>query len=103
MSCRSTSSLTDRVPRTIGFGSSYETIRGFAVNGLLAHRNLFGQAESLKLSAEVNHIGQGNIAQDLGYGFKIDFRKPDGWLKQQDATANAAAVNEVYDAYTERP
>ncbi len=94
--------LTDRVPRTIGFGLSYETIRGFAVNGFWTHRNLFGQAESLKLSAEVNHIGQGNVTQDLGYGFKIDFRKPDWWLKQQDATANAAAVNEVYDAYTKK-
>ncbi|HTE81148.1 MAG TPA: POTRA domain-containing protein, partial [Reyranella sp.] len=90
--------LTDRVPRTIGFGLSYETIRGFAVNGYWTHRNLFGQAESLRLSAEVNNIGEGNIAQDFGYGFKIDFRKPDWWLKQQDATANAAAVNEVYDA-----
>ena len=94
--------LTDRVPRTIGFGLSYETIRGFAVNGYWTHRNLFGQAESLKLSAEVNNIGEGNIAQDFGYGFKIDFRKPDWWLKQQDATANAAAVNEVYDAYTKK-
>jgi len=94
--------LTDRVPRTIGFGLSYETIRGFAVNGYWTHRNLFGQAESLKLSAEVNNIGEGNISQDFGYGFKIDFRKPDWWLKQQDATANAAAVNEIYDAYTKK-
>jgi translocation and assembly module TamA len=94
--------VTDRVPRTIGFGLSYETILGFAVNGFWTHRNLFGQAESLKLSAEVNNIGEGNVAQDFGYGFKIDFRKPDWWLKQQDFTANAAAVNEVYDAYTKK-
>jgi translocation and assembly module TamA len=63
------------------------------------HHNLFGEAESLRLSAEVNHIGQGTMPQDLGYGFKADFRKPDWWLKQQDATANAAAVNEIFDAY----
>jgi len=63
------------------------------------HRNLFGEAESLKLSAEVNHIGQGTMPQDLGYGVKIDFRKPDWWIKQQDAVANAAAVNEIFDAY----
>jgi translocation and assembly module TamA len=94
--------LTDRVPRTIGFGASYETIRGAAVNAFWTHRNLFGQAESLKLSAEVNNIGEGNVGRDFGYGFKIDFRKPDWWLKQQDATANAAAVNEIYDAYTRK-
>jgi translocation and assembly module TamA len=94
--------VTDRVPRTFGFGLSYETIRGFAVNGYWTHRNLFGQAESLRLSAEVNNIGEGNVLEDFGYGFKIDFRKPDWWLKQQDATANAAAVNEIYDAYTRK-
>ena len=51
--------LTDRPPRSIGFGISYETQLGFAVNGFWVHRNLFGQAESLRLSAEINHIGQG--------------------------------------------
>ncbi|MBN9086926.1 MAG: outer membrane protein assembly factor [Reyranella sp.] len=91
--------LTDRVPRTIGFGASYETQRGFGVNGYWMHRNLFGEAESLKLSAEVNHIGQGAIPAELGYGIKIDFRKPDWLTKQQDAVANAAAVNEIFDAY----
>ncbi|MCW5734929.1 MAG: outer membrane protein assembly factor [Enhydrobacter sp.] len=94
--------LTDRPARTIGFGLSYETIRGFAVNGFWTHRNLFGQAESLRLSAEVNNIGEGNVLQDFGYGFKIDFRKPDWWLKQQDATANAAAVNEIFEAYSRK-
>ena len=79
--------LTDRPPRTIGFGASYETRLGFAVNGYWLHRNLFGEAESLRLSAEVNHIGEGAIPADLGYGFKADFRKPDWWLKQQDATS----------------
>ena len=91
--------LTDRPQHTVGFGASYETIRGFAVNGYWMHRNLFGEAESLRLSAEVNHIGQGAIPQDLGYGFKVDFRKPDWLMKQQDAIANAAAVNEIFDAY----
>jgi translocation and assembly module TamA len=91
--------LTDRPAHTIGFGASYETIRGAAVNAYWMHRNLFGEAESLKLSGEVNHIGQGAIPQDLGYGFKIDFRKPDWLIKQQDAVANAAAVNEIFDAY----
>jgi translocation and assembly module TamA len=91
--------LTDRPAHTIGFGASYETQLGFAVNGYWMHRNLFGEAESLKISAEVNHIGQGAIPQDLGYGFKIDFRKPDWLMKQQDAVVNAAAVNEIFDAY----
>jgi translocation and assembly module TamA len=91
--------VIDRPPRTIGFGASYETQLGFAVNGYWMHRNLFGEAESLKLSAEVNHIGYGQMPQDLGYAFKMDFRKPDWFMKQQDAVANAAAVNEIFAAY----
>lgn len=91
--------VTDRPARTIGFGVSYETILGFAVNGYWMHRNLFGEAESLKLSAEVNRIGSTDSITDLGYAFKLDFRKPDWWVKQQDALLNAAAVNEIYPAY----
>jgi translocation and assembly module TamA len=92
-------SLVDRPSHTLGFGAGYETLRGFSVNGYWLHRNLFGEAESLRLSAEVNHIGQGALLEDFGYSFKVDFRKPDWWVKRQDATINAAAINEIYDAY----
>jgi translocation and assembly module TamA len=94
--------LQDRPPHSIGFGASYETQRGFAVNGYWLHRNLFGEAESLRLSAEVNHIGQGTFPDDLGYGFRAAFRKPDWWQSGQDATVQAAAVRDVFDAYTRK-
>jgi len=93
--------LTDRLPRTIGFGISYETQLGFSVNGFWTHRNLFGQAESLRLSAEVNHIGQqGYSVFDTGFAFRAAFRKPDWWLSGQDARLEAAGLREVLDAYT---
>lgn len=94
--------LTDRVPRTIGFGISYETQLGFAINGFWTHRNLFGQAESLRLSAEINHIGQGYAILDTGFAFRAAFRKPDWWLSGQDARLEAAGLREVLDAYTRR-
>jgi translocation and assembly module TamA len=94
--------LTDRLPRTIGFGASYETILGFGINGYWTHRNLFGQAESIRLSAEVNHIGQGQIPQDLGYAFKADFRKPDWWFANQDLVSQLQVLREVFPAYTRR-
>src|SRR5262249_52874182 len=103
--------LEDRLPHTIGFGVNYETQLGAGANVYWMHRNLFGEAESLKLSAAVNNLfnGQSNIANsqscnygNLGYAFKADFRKPDWWLKKQDATASAAAVNEIFPAYLRR-
>lgn len=92
--------LTDRPPRSIGFGISYETQLGFAVSGFWTHRNLFGQAESLRLTAELNHIGQGYAILDTGFAFRAAFRKPDWWLSGQDARLEAAGLREVLDAYT---
>jgi translocation and assembly module TamA len=94
--------LQDRPLRTIGFGLGYETILGFSVNGYWQHRNLFGEAESLRLSAEVNRIGYGAIPGDLGYAFKADFKKPDWWLSGQDGLASAVASRDVFPAYTRR-
>jgi translocation and assembly module TamA len=92
--------LTDRPSRSIGFGIAYETQLGFAVSGFWTHRNLFGQAESLRLTAELNHIGQGYAILDTGFAFRAAFRKPDYWLSGQDARLEAAALREVLDAYT---
>ncbi len=94
--------LRDRASRSIGFGVAYETQLGFSVNGYWLHRNLFGQAESLRLSMEVNRIGHGALLEDWGYAFKADFRKPDWWLPQQDATIQAQVLREVFDAYRRR-
>ena len=94
--------LQDRPPRTIGFGLTYETILGFAVNGYWQHRNLFGQAESLRLSAEVNRIGYGTFPTDLGYAFKADFKKPDWWMSGQDGLASLVASRDVFPAYTRK-
>ena len=93
--------VEDRARRSIGFGAAYETILGFSANAYWLHRNLFGEAESLRLSAMVNHIGQGSL-NDLGYGLRADFLKPDWWVAGQDATATAQALREVYPAYTRK-
>ena len=92
-------SLTDRLPRSIGLGLSYETQLGFAVSGFWVHRNLFGEAESLRLTGEINHIGQGALVTDTGVALRADFRKPDWWLPGQDGRATAEAVREVLPAY----
>ncbi len=91
--------LTDRPPRSIGFGIAYETQLGFALSGFWVHRNLFGEAESLRLTAEINHIGQGLAISDTGFAFRADFRKPDWWLPGQDGRVTAEVLREVLPAY----
>ena len=90
--------LLDRLPRTFGFGAAYETQLGGSVNAFWLHRNLFGEAESLRLSGEVNHIGQGSLTNP-GFAFTAAFRKPDWWLRNQDATAQASVLSEILPAY----
>lgn len=92
--------LTDRPQRSIGFGVAYETQLGFSVSGFWTHRNLFGQAESLRLTAELTHIGEGLAILDTGFAFRAAFRKPDFWLSQQDMRVEAAGLREVLNAYT---
>lgn len=94
--------LTDRPQRSFGFGASYETQLGFAIDGYWLHRNLFGQAESLRLSAEINHLGQGMAILDTGFALRAAFRKPDWWLAGQDLRSEAAVLREVLDAYTRK-
>ena len=83
--------LTDRPPRSIGFGVSYETQLGFAVNGFWIHRNLFGEAESLRLTAEINHIGQGS---DPRHRLRLPGRLPQARLvaARQDVRLEAAGA-----------
>lgn len=94
--------LTDRPPRSIGFGLAYETQFGLSVSGFWTHRNLFGQAESLRLQAELNRIGEGVKIKDTGFAFRAAFRKPDWWLAGQDARLEAAGSREVFPAYTRK-
>jgi translocation and assembly module TamA len=44
---------TERVHRTIGAGLAYNTSQGFGARAFWENRNLFGNAESLRLSGEV--------------------------------------------------
>jgi translocation and assembly module TamA len=98
--------LKDRPPRTIGFGAGYETRRGFAVNGYWLHRNLFGQAESVRLSAELNNIGRGGIDSrslaNTGFALSAAFLKPDWWLAGQDAKGKVELLREILDTYRRR-
>ncbi len=93
--------VKDRLPHTIGVGVSYETILGAGINASWQHRNLFGEAESLKLTAARSTISaKARIPADLGYSLKAEFLKPDWWMSGQDATASAQGLREVYPAYT---
>jgi len=84
---------TERVHRTIGAGLAYNTSQGFGARAFWENRNLFGNAENLRLSAEVG--------QQLD-AFRANFRRPDFLAIDQDFLATAEAANDNPIAYRSR-
>jgi translocation and assembly module TamA len=90
---RMTIDATERVHRTIGAGLAYNTSQGFGARAFWENRNLFGNAENLRLSAEVG--------QQLDV-FRGNFRRPDFLAIDQDFLATAEVANDIPVAYNSR-
>jgi translocation and assembly module TamA len=90
---RMTIDATERVHRTIGAGLAYNTSQGFGARAFWENRNLFGNAENLRLSAEV-----GQQLDD----FRATFRRPDFLAIDQDFLATAEVANDTPVAYNSR-
>jgi translocation and assembly module TamA len=90
--------LVERDRRFIGFGANYSTNDGGGVKAYWGHRNLFGEAEQLRLDADASGIGE-NEWSEINYGLSIDFLKPDVFTQRQDLHSNLALVQE-YDRET---
>jgi translocation and assembly module TamA len=90
---RMTIDATERLHRTLGVGLAYNTSQGPAARAFWENRNLFGNAEYLRVAAEA---GQ-QIA-----GFRSNFRKPDFLTSDQDLLASAEVVNDTPVAYHSR-
>jgi translocation and assembly module TamA len=85
--------LTERPPRSVSAGASYASTEGVSVNASWEHRNLFGDAEDLKLSL---------IGGQEESAARAEFRKPDYWGKGWDLVSSLAAVDEHAIAYTSK-
>ena len=92
-SAQMTIEATERAHRTIGAGLGYNTSQGAAARVFWENRNLFGNAEYLKLSA----TGGQQV-----YGLNANFRRPDVFATDQDFLATAEIANETPSAYHSR-
>ncbi|WP_202911155.1 autotransporter assembly complex family protein [Ancylobacter sp. TS-1] len=92
-----------RKPRYVGFGASYSSTDGSAVNAYWGHRNLFGGGETLRLDAQVSWFGERSEAvpdaDPFGYKIAASFTKPGIFTAQDDLVAQAAVLREVTNAY----
>lgn len=91
--------VEERKPRFVGLGASYSSTDGATFNGYWGHRNLFGNAEKLRIEGEVSRLFE-NSLDDLTYLAKATFEKPGFVTPIDDLLAEARAFRETPDAYT---
>ena len=85
--------VTERPPRSVGFGALYDSTLGVGFRAFWEHRNLFGEGEQLHL--------EGTVGQSQNGGF-LRFVKPGFPLRQSDARSELSVGNELFDAYDAR-
>ena len=90
---RMTIAASERVHRTVGAGLAYNTSQGFGARAFWENRNLFGNTEHLRLSAEAGQQVE---------AFRANFRRPDFLAVDQDLLATAEIANDNPVAYRSR-
>jgi translocation and assembly module TamA len=91
--------VADGKQRYFGAGAEFSTIDGIGLSAYWGHRNLFGGAESLKISGAVSRLGSTLDWKELGYDFSILFSKPAAFNQITTFNAGVIAKNENPDAY----
>lgn len=92
-----TITVTERPPRVIGTSASYSNTEGLGVEVYWRHRNLFGGAEQLDLSASISRLLEG--AFDPDYRLAGVFRKPAVLDPLTDFTFRLEGYRRTTEAY----
>ncbi|MET2825975.1 autotransporter assembly complex protein TamA [Mesorhizobium shangrilense] len=90
--------VSERKPRYFGLGGSFSNIEGLGLEGYWGHRNLFGQAEKLRIDGAISGIGSNDLSK-LNYNAGIMFEKPGVIGPTSKFFANVKTVFEHPDAY----
>lgn len=91
--------VTERPRRTISFGGAYATDEGLSLRASWTHRNLFGRAESLQITAELSRLIE-NSPEDTTGHLDFIFRKPDIFAERDLALRlELSLIRERLDAY----
>ena len=68
--------VSDGKQRYFGLGAQFSSLDGIGLQGYWGHRNLFGEAESLKITGSVSRLGQNWDYRELDYLASVEFSKP---------------------------
>lgn len=93
--------VQEQALRRFGVGATFSTLDGLGVEGYWLHRNLFGQAERLRLDARVAGIGYPVETEEFDYFLGGTFTKPGVLTPDTDLIAAISAERTVLPLYTE--
>lgn len=93
--------VTERPLRAVNLNAAYSTDLGASLSAAWQHRNLFGKAEQLNLSAGVTQLG-GNSTTGVGYNGGVSFIKPDFLRRDQSLQSNLGAIKQSLLAYDKK-
>lgn len=93
--------VEERKLRRIGLGATYSTIDGVGFNAFWLHRNLFGQAESLRLEGSVAGLGETLDYEEFDYSLGATYTQPGTFTPDTDLAASVLGKRQVLDSYTE--
>ena len=94
-----TINVRDGKVKYYGFGAQVSSIDGIGLTSYWGHRNLFGNAEGLKLEAGVSRIGAASSLSDLDLAGGITFTKPGLFMPSGMFTASLITSTENPDPY----
>jgi translocation and assembly module TamA len=92
--------VSERPPRAVDVTAAYSTDLGVVGSVGWHHRNLFGNAEQLNLTAGAQ-LG-GSAVEKPGYNLGIQFIKPDFLARDQSLEVDLNAVDQSLEAYDQR-
>lgn len=86
--------------RYFGAGADFSSIDGAGLSGYWGHRNLFGEAESLRIEGKVSGIGATTDYTTFDYSAGIFFSKPGAFLPRITLDASLQVLRETPDTFT---
>ena len=91
--------VVEQKRHVVGVTAAYSTDLGASAGVTFEHRNLFGNAEKLKLGAAITQLG-GRASTGAGYDVTASLTKPDFLVRDQSVTVSVEGVKESLDAYS---
>ncbi len=90
--------VTERPLHAVNFTAAYSTDQGGSVLASWMHRNLWGSAEQLTLSAAATNLG-GSASLQPGYNISAQLVLPDWQRRDQSLSFQLTALQEYLQAY----